>query len=478
MFITTNNSNNLPRDTVSFIAALKRLPAELRDFFEARREIVVTRAPGRLDLMGGIADYSGSLVLQWPIAAAAHVALQKRTDRLVRVVSLPRIFEISLDEFISDDGPIGYETAREMFSLRDHWAAYAVGSFPVLMREAGAGFDVGANILIRSKVPEGKGVSSSAALEVSVMQAVNVAYRLGIEAREMAFLCQKVENLIAGAPCGVMDQMTSACGEEGRLLELLCQPGELLGSVKLPGELAVWGIDSGIRHAVTGSDYGTVRTAAFMGYRIIAEMAGMPCMPAGRPGHVLIEDTRLNGYLANLNPEEFEERYAALLPEEITGADFLNKYQGIHDTVTSVDGDRTYPVLRATRHPVFENARVRRFREILERSAGINEHRQLGELMYQSHASYSECGLGSDGTDVLVRIVIEAGHETGLYGAKITGGGSGGTVAVLGRRDAESAVRAIARKYTRVTGRRSLVISGSSPGAGSFGHLKLIREKL
>ncbi|QQS45072.1 MAG: GHMP kinase [Acidobacteriota bacterium] len=479
MFIVTNNSNNLQSDTASFIEALKRLPAELRDFFEAGREIVVTRAPGRLDLMGGIADYSGSLVLQWPIAAASHVALQKRTDRLVRVVSLPRIFEISLDEFISDAGPVEYEAARKKFSLREknHWAAYAAGSFPVLEREAGAGFDVGANILIRSKVPEGKGVSSSAALEVSVMQAVNVAYRLGIEAREMAFLCQKVENLIAGAPCGVMDQMTSACGEEGRLLELLCQPGELLGSVKLPDDLAVWGIDSGIRHAVTGSDYGTVRTAAFMGYRIIAEIAGMPCMPAGRRGHVLIEDTRLNGYLANLNPVEFEERYAALLPEEITGADFLDKYQGIHDTVTSVDGDRTYPVFRATRHPVFENARVGRFREILERPAGINEHRQLGELMYQSHESYSACGLGSDGADLLVGMVIEAGCETGLYGAKITGGGSGGTVAVLGRRDAESAVKAIARKYTRATGRRSLVISGSSPGAGSFGHLKLIREK-
>jgi L-arabinokinase len=71
----------------------------------------------------------------------------------------------------------------------------------------------------------------------------------------MALLCQKAENLVAGAPCGVMDQMTCMCGEKGALLALLCQPAELQPPVGIPEELALWGIDSGERHAVGGSDY-------------------------------------------------------------------------------------------------------------------------------------------------------------------------------------------------------------------------------
>src|SRR3712207_8855311 len=81
------------------------------------------------------------------------------------------------------------------------------------------------------------------------MQAVAAAYQIDLEPRELAFLCQKVENMVACAPCGVMDQMTSACGEADRLLALLCQPAELMGNVALPEELAVWGVDSGIRHS-------------------------------------------------------------------------------------------------------------------------------------------------------------------------------------------------------------------------------------
>jgi len=97
-------------------------------------------------------------------------------------------------------------------------------------------------------------------------------------------------------------------------------------------------------------------------------------------------------------------------------------------------------------------------------------------LMYQSHASYSACGLGSAETDLIVRLVREAGPARGLYGAKITGGGSGGTVAVLGRRGSEAAVAEIAERYEQATGRRARTFSGSSPGAAAFGHLKLSRK--
>jgi galactokinase len=476
-------------DAAEFVEMLGRLRAgesrAMPDFFDGG-EVYVARAPGRLDLMGGIADYSGSLVLQLPIASAAHAAVQPRPEKWIRVVSLPqtdagsaRMFEMPLADLSDGAGrPLEYAAAASYFGSDRgrHWAAYVAGAFVVLARERGATFDRGARVLIRSDVPEGKGVSSSAALEVATMSAVAATYGIEVGARELALLCQKVENLVACAPCGVMDQMTAACGEAGRLLELLCQPGELKGTLALPLELEVWGVDSGIRHSVGGADYGTVRTAAFMGYRMIAETAGLSARAAEREGHVRVDDARWRGYLANVAPEEFEALYAARLPARMSGAEFIEKYGGITDEVTSVDPSSSYPVRDATRHPVFESARVKRFAEILRDWRGVTQAEELGALMYASHESYSACGLGSEGTDELVRLVREAGGAAGLYGAKITGGGSGGTVAVLGRKGARSSVERVADAYARGTGREPLIVSGSSPGAAAFGRIKLARE--
>ena len=473
-------------DTARCVEQLGRLRAEAPEqvrglFDEAGGELFVTRAPGRLDLMGGIADYSGSLVLELPIAAAAHAALQLSAGRTLRVVSLPpggggppRLFEMPLADLWRDGRPVEYAEAARHFGREParQWAAYVAGVFVVLARERGCVFERGARILIRSEVPEGKGVSSSAALEVATMQAVAAAYGVRLEPRELATLCQRVENLVACAPCGVMDQMTSTCGEAGRLLALLCQPAELRGTVALPEGLEVWGVDSGIRHSVGGADYGTVRTAAFMGYRMLAEMAGLRVVSrAGAEGRVEVEDPKWRGYLANVTPAEFEEHYAARLPARMSGAEFLERYRGITDPVTAVEPARWYHVRQATQHPVHEHARVTRFAEILGGPDAAGRAAELGGLMYKSHKSYSACGLGSPGTDELVRLVREAGEGSGLYGAKITGGGSGGTVAVLGREGAAGAVEALAREYERRTNHAPLVISGSSPGAAAFGHM-------
>jgi galactokinase len=488
MKIISGSTQDL-RDTASFIELLDRLPEYLpekgTDFFAPHRELVVTRAPGRLDLMGGIADYSGSLVLEIPIESATHAALQRQENETIEIISIParpgveqRCFEMALADFMKASAPVEYAQSRERFNAdaRSHWAAYVAGAFLVLMRERGVVFKEGARILIGSDMPEGKGVSSSAALEVSVMMAVAAAYGIEMSPQEMAFLCQSVENLVAGAPCGVMDQMTSACGEADKLLALLCQPGEVLGTIKLPEELEVWGIDSGIRHAVGGADYARVRAAAFMGYRIIAEVAGLPVRESEIEGVVQIDDTKWKGYLANLTPREFESSYAPHLPSQMAGSEFLKRYKGITDRVTSVKPELEYPVRAAARHPVYEHARVQSFMEILERWQDIGQAERLGELMYQSHASYSSCGLGSTGTDELVRIVREIGAACGLYGAKITGGGSGGTVAVLCRRGAGDSVKSVAEEYTRRTDLQPTLIVGSSPGAYRFGHLRLMKD--
>ena len=86
--------------------------------------------------------------------------------------------------------------------------------------------------------------------------------------------------------------MTAACGRRGHLLELLCQPAEVVGHVALPPALELFGVDSGIRHAVSGADYGSVRAAAFMGYRIVADAAGLAAR-AVAPGRVAIDDPPL-----------------------------------------------------------------------------------------------------------------------------------------------------------------------------------------
>jgi L-arabinokinase len=91
----------------------------------------------------------------------------------------------------------------------------------------------------------------------------------------------------------------------------------------------------------------------------------------------------------------------------------------------------------------------------------------MGDLMYQSHYSYTECGLGNEATDLLVDLVGEQG--SGLYGAKVTGGGAGGTVAVLGHRDARESFDRVVARYAEIRRMEPYVFDGSSMGADRFG---------
>ena len=451
--------------------------------FETDAPLHVARAPGRLDLMGGIADYSGSLVLQWPLAVACYVAAQRAAEPLCTVETTlagpgadPRVL-VSLTELVGDGRP-GYAEARALLTASParRWVAYVLGALVVLAHDRGLNPGDGVRVLIHSEVPPGAGVASSAALEVAAMRALAAAYGLEVDGWELALLCQRAENLVVGAPCGVMDQMTAALGEPSRLLCLLCQPAALCPPVPLPPEVEVWGIDSGVRHDVAGADYGQVRTGAFMGYRVVAELAGLAATPLGE-GQGAIEDRAGGGYLANVPPSVWEGTYRDRVPESFSGAEFLARYGGITDAVTRVDPERTYAVRHPTAHPIHEHHRVRLFRALLDRGRLDEEAcAQLGELMYASHASYGACGLGSAGTDRLVELVREAGRASGLWGAKITGGGSGGTVAVLARRGARAAVKRVAGQYARENGRSALVLEGSSSGAVPHGVLRAVAD--
>jgi len=472
-------------DLALFAPALDRLrtPADASEefistFIATDRPVTIARAPGRLDVMGGIADYSGSLVLEMPLACATFAIAQPQDSRRLEILSLrggqPFTFGIDLDEILT--GSLATPDAlAERFAERpgDRWAAYVVGAVWRCLTLCGVTRPPhGLRVLVLSEVPEGKGVSSSAALEVSAMAATAACYGVRMTGAELATACQWAENHIAQAPCGIMDQMTSALGRRNRLLRLRCQPAMVEGYIEVPAGYRFYGIDSGIRHAVSGADYGTVRTAAFMGYRMIAALAGLRTTSDGPIARV--EDNRWHGYLANISPAEYSARFADRLPARMDGGEFLARYGGITDSATQVEPGRSYPVRQATSHPVHENDRVKRFAELLATGLGRPEHaRRMGELMLESHASYSACGLGSDGTDLLVRLVTELGEERGLFGAKITGGGSGGTVAVLGTDAAREAMFDVARRYERSTGRSAIVFEGSGPGAEEIGVLEL-----
>ncbi|HEX7086987.1 MAG TPA: hypothetical protein VF198_11520 [Vicinamibacterales bacterium] len=437
-------------------------------------------APGRLDVMGGIADYSGSLVLQWPIAERTRVTMARHARPRLRLASRGSSGDVRAVEVPAEpvfDPRVSYEELRRLFAeSARHWAAYPAGVVAVLVREEGLSLTGGLDLVIESAVPEGKGVSSSAALEAATLASLARLERLHLEPRQAALLCQRAENLVAGAACGVMDQMAVIAGRRGHLLELLCQPAEHLGDLPLPRGLALFGIDSGVRHAVSGSDYTAVRIGAFMGYRIIAELAQLPVRAGDRAGHVRVDDTRWHGYLANIGTAGFQE-FDAHVPNTLNGSAFLKRYGGTTDPVTTIDGKRCYAVWTPTAHPIYEHERVQEFAQLL-RAAGADPGTEappreigerLGALMYASHASYSRCGLGSEGTDLLVQLAREAGPAAGIYGAKITGGGSGGTVALLASPAAAATVRDIAGEYARRTGLSPVIFSGSSDGVRHAG---------
>jgi len=473
MYWIAQGNINRNADVAEFVDLVSRREIGPDRFFDSNTKVFVGRAPGRLDVMGGIADYSGSLVLQMPTAEATFAAVQKNPDSTVNIVSLPAEtrqefkYEIGLSELTRQD----YATVRQIFQDKaDHWAAYVCGVFSVLSCEKHVDFNSGARILISSNVPIGKGVSSSAALEVAVVNAVCSAFDLSIEPRELALLCQRAENEIVGAPCGVMDQVASNCGTENALISLLCQPAEIRGTLDIPDTMEFWGIDSGIRHAVAGSDYTSVRVAAFMGYRIIADLAGFAYKQSGN-GRVKIQDDRWHGYLCNISAEEYRT-FERDIPAEISGSEFLNRYGGTTDKVTIVQPHKSYAVKVATEHAVLENCRVHEFSDLLRSEPSVQQLDRMGELMFESHASYAACGLTEPGTDLLVELVRE-GRSEGLFGARITGGGSGGTVAVLSARYNEAVIQRIASQYENETGRAPYIFHGSSPGSAVFGTVVL-----
>ena len=294
---------------------------------------------------------------------------------------------------------------------------------------------------IASQVPEGKGVSSSAAIETASMHAAACAFGIPLEPRDLALLCQKSGE--SRRRCAVRRDGS----DDVRLRRTRRAAGAPLsarrtaaGRFRVPEDIELWGIDSGERHAVGGSDYGAVRAGAFMGLRILSEHASVPGRLSGQH--------RSRGVRARARSLSAGGDVRRRVPRPIRRHGGHRDDRGARTTISRACADGA-PCLRAPACGGVSAAAA-------GVSAAMHVAVQLGELMYESHASYGRCGLGSPGTDRLVELVRAEGPAGGLYGARITGGGSGGTVAVIGRSDAPPPSRGWLDAYERATGYRAV----------------------
>jgi L-arabinokinase len=443
-------------------------PTGLAGFF-TEGEIWVGRVPARLDVMGGIADYSGSNVCEAVLGHGMLMALQPRTDRTLRIRtmqlgarSLPVETRIPLDFISSGDTLCGYDEMRDLFHANPlvSWAAYIGGSIFTLLKEESVKMPFGFSMILLSAVPMNVGIGSSAAVEIGTLSCLNAYLGLGLEGQRIANLAQIAENHVVGAPCGIMDQTAITSGRQGKLTHILCRPGKVMGEIDIPQGTGFVGISSMVRHSVADNPYSDTRIGAFMGRRIIntlREKSGKEPL----------------GFLTEVTPQEFHAEYKKELPESILGSNFLSRYKTHDDTVTTIQPETTYRVAGPTRHPIEENGRVLRFMDHLREAPAKGEAVLIaaGDLMYGSHESYrANCNLSVGEVEFLVEAVRKRGASKGLYGAKITGGGTGGTVAVFGKLDAlNKEIPSIAQEYSRRIGVMPDIFEGTSPGAMEFG---------
>ena len=464
-------TESLPFEVQEFERLLEKPnsdPTGFAGFFNSG-EVWVARVPARLDVIGGIADYSGSNVCEAVLGRGMLMALQARTDTTLRIRtaqigkrSLPVETRIPLSYFGAGDGLGTYNQVRELCDSNPlvSWAAYIGGSIFTLLKEESVKVPYGFSMLLLSAVPMNVGIGSSAAVEIGTLACLNAYLGLKLSGARIAQLGQMAENHVVGAPCGIMDQIAITSGRRGQLTHILCRPGKVLGEVEIPPGTGFVGINSMVRHSVGANPYSDTRIGAFAGKKIINDIRG-------RTGRAPV------AYLTELTVDELRREYLSEIPETIVGSAFLERYKTHDDPVTTIQPDATYRVAGPTRHPVEENQRVLTFIAALQAAQTGDEKALItaGEMMYGAHESYRDnCHLSVEEVDFLVESVRKRGPKCGLYGAKITGGGTGGTVAVFGKLESiREHLPQIAVEYSRRIGVMPDIFEGTSPGAVEFG---------
>ena len=346
-----------------------------RKLFGPAPEIRVFRAPGRVNLIGEHTDYNLGFVLPVALELATSIATAPSGNGKLRIYSEDRK---ELREFDA--------SAIPSLAPTKEWTDYPIG---VAQQLAAAGFPVQpANLLIRSTVPEGSGLSSSAALEVS--SALAFLNGRELDKLELAKLCQRAERNYVGMPCGIMDQYISVFGRKHSAVEIDCRSlGHRL--VQLPDGITFIAVNTMVKHALSGSAYrDRVRE----------------CAEAAAAMHV--------ESLRDVSPAQFEG-FAPQLSEVVA---------------------------RRARHVVTEDARVNCFVDASARG----DLALMGRLMVESHRSLQhDYEVSCEELDFLVDTALTL---PGVLGSRMTGGGFGGCTVTMLRVDAAPAFRdAIAESY-------------------------------
>ncbi|MFI0164835.1 galactokinase [Streptomyces sp. NPDC017095] len=291
------------------------------------------------------------------------------------------------------------------------WTAYPAGVVWAL-REAGHAV-TGADVHLSSTVPTGAGLSSSAALEVVIALALSDLYGLGLPRWKLARLCQRAENVYVGAPTGIMDQTASACCEPGHALFLDTRD---LSQRQIPFDLAAGGlrllvVDTQVKHAHSGGEYGKRRAGCEKGAALLGVDALRDIPYAG-----------LDAALARLGDEE--------------------------------------EIVRLVRHVVTEDERVERTVALL--SAG--DPRAIGPVLTEGHASLrDDFRISCPELD----LVVDTALANGALGARMTGGGFGGSAIVLAETaDVDTLTKAVGEAFT-AAGFQSPRVFEAVPSAGA-----------
>ena len=339
----------------------------------------VSRAGGRVELIGGHTDYNEGFVLAAAIDKSCFVAASKRADNRVCIYSqwAQEKHEFEVCPGLQPDS-------------RCLWANYGRGIIALLLQEKLP--VTGANLYVSSSVPVGGGLSSSAALEVSLAKAILhlSEQQRQIEPVRLARICQKAENIYANSPCGIMDQVVSLMSKEGSVLMLDCRD---LGVEYLPFDSRNFSLmifNSMIRHEIgSGSE--------------------------SQPGGAAVSRYGLCRQHCRQAAEVLNREYPLVKALRDADAVMLN----------SVKNHLEPTAYSRARHVIDENGRVAAAAKALRES----NMAEFGRLMSQSHCSARDLfGISCPEVDFLVEQI--SGCDA-AYGARISGGGFGGSVVAL-----------------------------------------------